>query len=58
MPRDKPANLPRPPVCPHCAKPMRFASAERDKDHANLRHVICVCDGCSHTRNQVVVDIA
>jgi len=37
---------------------MRFASAERDKDHANLRHVICVCDGCSHTRNQVVVDIA
>jgi len=57
MLNDKPANLPRPPLCLDCAKPMRFASAERDRNQANLRRVIYVCES-GRTSAQIVVDIA
>jgi len=55
MPRDQPARRLRPPVCPDCATPMRIASAERDVDNTNLRHVIYVCDGCGRA-SKVIAD--
>ena len=42
------------PACPNCGKPMRFDSAERDKEHANLRNVTYVRDSCTPPRNQVI----
>src|SRR5262245_62482803 len=51
MPHD-PASRPPPPVCPHCAKPMRIAVAEPDKDNINLRREIYACDGCGRASEQ------
>jgi hypothetical protein len=44
---------PKPPVCPSCKLPMRYKTSERDKTHANLRHVMFVCS-CGFATDQVV----
>jgi hypothetical protein len=45
----------RPPVCPGCQKPMRFAFVERDERHLNLRHAIFQC-ACGRISDQVIAD--
>jgi hypothetical protein len=49
MPDHRAAGSQRLASCPDCAKPMRFATAKRDKDNTILRHVIYVCDDCART---------
>jgi hypothetical protein len=43
----------RPPVCPDCRMPMRFATAERDRTYFKLRHAIFVCD-CGRASDQLI----
>jgi len=45
--------LARPPWCPACHKAMRLVSANPDKKHPKLRHVIFVCD-CGRKSDQLV----
>jgi hypothetical protein len=43
----------RPPVCPDCRMPMRFATAERDRTYFKFRHAIFVCD-CGRASDQLI----
>jgi hypothetical protein len=41
------------PNCPSCGKPMQLKAIEPDALHANLRHVVYMCD-CGRTIDQLV----
>jgi hypothetical protein len=52
--QDRPTELPiRPPVCPDCGTPMRYAASDLDKIYP-VRHLMFVCD-CGRASDQLVV---
>jgi len=45
----------RPPICPDCARIMRFVTSKPESEHTILRHVLFVCD-CGRVGDQLIAN--